>query len=135
MEEQKKEEIKKSTYTDAQKRATKKYRENNKEKVNLQRKLYYQNRKNKDPNFLLYKRQKAKEYYTKKKQMKEVDKKLKETPQELLDMAIDKTELNKIIEQVLEENKENIEPKQELPIQPPTTPEKKKRVYKKKKTE
>jgi len=57
-----------STYTEAQKKATKKYRENNKEKVNEQRKKYYENRKAKDPNFLLYKKQKAKEYYAKKKE-------------------------------------------------------------------
>ena len=57
-----------TTYTDAQKRATKKYRENNKDKVNEQRKKYYQNRKDKDPNFLSYKRQKAKEYYAKRKE-------------------------------------------------------------------
>ena len=61
------EDIKYSSYTDAQKRATKKYRENNKEKVNEQRKKYYLNRKEKDPNFLQYKRIKAKEYYQKKK--------------------------------------------------------------------
>ena len=56
-----------SSYTEAQKRATKKYREQNKEKVNAQRKKYYDDRKEKDPNFLEYKRQKAKEYYIKKK--------------------------------------------------------------------
>lgn len=65
MEEEKK--IKYSSYTEAQKKATQKYRENNKEKVNEQRKKYYQNRKIKDPNFLEYKRLKAKEYYQKKK--------------------------------------------------------------------
>jgi len=56
-----------SSYTDAQKRATNKYREANKEKVNAQRKKYYEERKEKDPNFLQYKRDKAKEYYLKKK--------------------------------------------------------------------
>ena len=60
-------EVKYSSYTESQKRATKKYRENNREKVNEQRKKYYQNRKAKDPNFLEYKRQKAKYYYQKKK--------------------------------------------------------------------
>ena len=34
--------IKYSSYTEAQKKATKKYRENNKEKVNNKRKAYYQ---------------------------------------------------------------------------------------------
>jgi len=59
-----------SSYTEAQKRATKKYRELNKEKVNAQRKKYYDERKAKDPNFLTYKREKAKEYYIKKKGIK-----------------------------------------------------------------
>jgi hypothetical protein len=59
-----------STYSPAQKRATQKYRHTNKEKVNLQRKVYYQMRKDKDPDFLLYKRQKAKEYYLRKKEYK-----------------------------------------------------------------
>ena len=63
-------EIKYSSYTEAQKRATQKYRQTNKEKVNLQRKVYYQMRKEKDPDFLLYKRQKAKEYYLRKKEYK-----------------------------------------------------------------
>jgi len=59
-----------SSYTEAQKRATAKYREANKEKVNAQRKKYYESRKEKDPDFLQYKRDKAKEYYLKKKQSK-----------------------------------------------------------------
>jgi len=59
-----------SSYTEAQKRATKKYREQNKEKVNAQRKKYYDDRKAKDPDFLSYKREKAKEYYIKKKGIK-----------------------------------------------------------------
>lgn len=59
-----------SSYTEAQKRATKKYRELNKEKVNAQRKKYYDERKANDPNFLLYKREKAKEYYNKNKVVK-----------------------------------------------------------------
>ena len=57
----------KKHYTLAQKKATQKYRENNKDKINAQRKKYYQERKEKDPSFLEYKRQKAKEYYAKKK--------------------------------------------------------------------
>jgi hypothetical protein len=59
-----------SSYTEAQKRATAKYREANKEKVNAQRKKYYESRKEKDPEFLQYKRDKAKEYYLKKKSSK-----------------------------------------------------------------
>ena len=56
-----------SSYTPAQKRATQKYRVNNKDKVNEQRKKYYETRKENDPEFLAYKRQKAKEYYQRKK--------------------------------------------------------------------
>lgn len=67
-----------STYSESQKRATKKYRENNKEKVNEQRKQYYIKRKEKDPNFLLYKRTKAKEYYNKKKALKPIIEEIKE---------------------------------------------------------
>ena len=59
-----------SSYTEAQKRATAKYREANKEKVNAQRKKYYESRKEKDPDFLQYKRDKAREYYLKKKHSK-----------------------------------------------------------------
>ena len=59
--------IKYSSYTNAQKKATQKYRLVNKEKVNLQRKAYYTDRKEKDPEFLEYKRSKAKEYYQRRK--------------------------------------------------------------------
>jgi len=59
--------VKYSSYTDAQKRATQKYRNNNRDKVNEQRKKYYKDRKESDPNFLEYKRLKAKEYYLRKK--------------------------------------------------------------------
>ena len=70
--------IKYSSYTPAQKRATQKYRQNNKEKVNEQRKKYYQSRKEKDPDFLKYKREKAKEYYQRKKASKETLEEIKE---------------------------------------------------------
>lgn len=56
-----------SSYTPAQKRASQLYRQKNKAKINEQRKKYYQMRKEKDPQFLEYKRMKAKEYYEKKK--------------------------------------------------------------------
>jgi len=59
--------IKYSSYTPAQKRASQLYRQKNKDKINEQRKKYYQMRKEKDPDFLEYKRLKAKEYYEKKK--------------------------------------------------------------------
>jgi len=74
--------IKYSSYTPAQKRATQKYRENNKDKVNDQRKKYYQNRKERDPEFLEYKRTKAKEYYQLKKQAQAV--KTREPPEEII---------------------------------------------------
>ena len=102
--------IKYSSYTPAQKRATQKYRQNNKEKVNEQRKKYYQERKEKDPGFLEYKRTKAKEYYQRKKVQKEELK----TPEEV------------IIEHV-EEHKPDIqeilqEPIPEPVVQPTPTP-------------
>ena len=48
--------VKYSSYTDAQRKATQKYRCNNREKVNEQRKKYYKVRKDADPSFLEYKR-------------------------------------------------------------------------------
>lgn len=59
--------VKYSSYTEAQKKATQKYRNNNRDKVNEQRKKYYKERCESDPNFLEYKRLKAKEYYLRKK--------------------------------------------------------------------
>jgi hypothetical protein len=76
-----------SSYTEAQKRATKKYREQNKEKVNAQRKKYYDERKSKDPNFLSYKREKAKEYYIKKKGVKEDEEGCEEVKEEGEDLS------------------------------------------------
>ena len=114
-----KKDIKYSSYTEAQKRATKKYRENNKEKVNEQRKKYYQNRKAKDPKFLEYKRQKAKEYYQKKKNLKVLEE-IKED--------FKTAEPIEIIEEVKEEPKPLII---EHPVLDETKPEKKKRKYKK----
>ena len=113
-------ETKKTTYSEAQKRATKKYRENNKEKVNLQRKKYYQNRKAKDPNFLLYKRTKAKEYYAKKKEraLKTLED-VKEEFKTAIPIPI-------ITEPIAEVEKPKPEPE-------PPKPEKKKRMYKAKK--
>jgi hypothetical protein len=69
-----------STYTDAQRRATQKYRTENKEKVNEQRKKYYQARKESDPNFLEYKKQKAREYYLRKKET--ISSKKADTPED-----------------------------------------------------
>ena len=64
-------EVRYSSYTPAQKRATQKYRSENRDKVNEQRKRYYQNRKENDPAFIEYKRSKAKEYYQKAKELKQ----------------------------------------------------------------
>jgi len=47
-----------------------KYRIANREKINEQRKKYYQTRKEADPKFLEYKRIKSKEYYERKKAKK-----------------------------------------------------------------
>lgn len=62
-----KQDVKYSSYTPAQKKASQLYRQNNKEKINEQRKKYYQSKKESDPKFLEYKRIKAREYYEKKK--------------------------------------------------------------------
>lgn len=121
--EEEKSTIKYSSYTPAQKKATKKYRENNKEKVNLQRKKYYLERKERDPNFLLYKRKKAKEYYQKKKAMKKSTLEPLELPKE-----------EPIIEPVIE----TVSTPEPIPEPIPTSPitpikeEKKKRKYIKK---
>jgi hypothetical protein len=59
--------VKISGYTEAQKKATQRYREKNKDKVNEQRKKYYHERKEADPSYLEYKRDKARAYYRRKK--------------------------------------------------------------------
>ena len=105
MEENKDVIIKYSSYTEAQKRATKKYRENNKDKVNEQRKKYYQKRKEEDPNFLNYKREKAKEYYKKKKESK-VD----------IPVPIEIKEIDKEIEELEKLKEENFKKIQVTPL-------------------
>ena len=82
-----------SSYTEAQKRATQKYREANKEKVNEQRKKYYEARKQKDPDFLQYKRDKAKEYYLKKKNVAKLE--VPEAPEYIELVRIDEPEEEK----------------------------------------
>ena len=64
--------IKYSSYTEAQKKATKKYRETHKDLVNTQRRKYYMSRVTSDPTFIEYKRQKAREYYKRKKENKQM---------------------------------------------------------------
>ena len=98
-----------STYSPAQKRATQKYRQTNKEKVNLQRKVYYQMRKDKDPEFLLYKRQKAKEYYLRKKEYKktikeELNEPLTEVIEEVKPAKVKKEKKIKEPKPVIEKN-------------------------------
>lgn len=126
------EDIKYSSYTDAQKRATKKYRENNKEKVNEQRKKYYLNRKEKDPNFLQYKRIKAKEYYQKKKALIKAK---KEAEINKIEEELKKAEQIPLVEPIVEPIIEPIiEPVEIIahPLIDETIKEKKKRKYNKK---
>ena len=56
--------------TPAQKKATQKYRESNKDTINEKRKEYYKNKKENDPDFIEQKRAKAREYYHRKKALK-----------------------------------------------------------------
>ena len=58
--------VKISSYTESQKRAIKKYQQNNKDKVNQIQKKYYDAHKN-DPIFIEANRRRAKEYYERKK--------------------------------------------------------------------
>lgn len=71
-----------SSYTESQKKATLKYREKNRDKVNEQRKLYYKQRKENDPQFLEYKRAKSREYYQRKKAEKDIDVRIDEPKEE-----------------------------------------------------
>jgi hypothetical protein len=121
MSEEIKTEVKYSSYTPAQKKASQLYRQNNKEKINAQRKRYYQKRKENDPNFLEYKRIKAREYYEKKKLDKVVKAEAKpEVKEEVIIKEEEKTQ-PEIIKEV------NIAPV------PETEPLKKKRSKKEKK--
>ena len=91
-----------SSYTEAQKRATQKYREANKEKVNEQRKKYYEARKQKDPDFLQYKRDKAKEYYLKKKNVAKLE--VPEAPEYIELVRIDEPEEREEHQETIEEH-------------------------------
>ena len=57
----------KKNYTEAQKEAYKRYRLKNIDKIREQRKQYYLKKKDTDPEFMTNKRNKAKEYYQRKK--------------------------------------------------------------------
>ena len=109
-------EIKYSSYTPAQKKASQLYRQNNKEKINEQRKKYYQTKKANDPTFLEYKRIKAKEYYEKKK----LDKVVKPEPviEESKIEVVDTVGLLKIItpESIIVQALEKVE--EEKPVTP-----------------
>jgi len=96
-------EIKYSSYTPAQKKASQLYRLNNKDKINEQRKKYYQMKKANDPTFLEYKRIKAKEYYEKKKRDKVVK---SETVPEVITAKVEVVEPEKPVEPVPELLKE-----------------------------
>jgi hypothetical protein len=129
MSEETKTEVKYSSYTPAQKKASQQYRLNNKDKINIQRKKYYQNRKLNDPTFLEYKRIKAREYYEKKK----LDKVVKTEPKPEEPKM---TEPESIVEEV---KQEEVKPQPEIkeavelaPI-PDAEPTKKKKSKKEKK--
>ena len=64
--------IKYSSYTESQKKATKKYRIANKDKINEMRKAYYAKRKENDKDFIDYKRKMARIYYQRKKALNQV---------------------------------------------------------------
>jgi hypothetical protein len=101
----------KKLYTDAQKKATKKYRENNIEKVKAQRKLYYEKRKTRDPGFLEYKRNKAKEYY----HIKKIPKTVKEFQDLKEKVVLDTTnELLEDVKNYFENIIDNISPVKEV---------------------
>jgi hypothetical protein len=101
-----KQDIKYSSYTQAQKKASQIYRQKNKDKINEQRKKYYQAKKESDPKFLEYKRIKAKEYYEKKKLDKVV--KPEVIPEEPKVEALEKVEEEKPVEPMPELLKEAV---------------------------
>ena len=105
------ESVKYSSYTDAQKRATQKYRSNNKDKVNEQRKKYYQHRKEADPNFLEYKRQKAREYYQKKKGLTSQEPDVEQVADPVEEHTI--TQVDELVETI---SSSMIEPVIEVPV-------------------
>ena len=99
-----------SSYTPAQKKASQLYRQKNKEKINEQRKKYYQTRKASDPSFLEYKRKKAKEYYEKNK----LDKVVKTEVITDVEMQDVKVQENPVM--VIEEVKVIDQPKEEVKL-------------------
>jgi len=117
-----------SSYTPAQKRASQLYRQKNKDKINEQRKKYYQTRKATDPKFLEYKRLKAKEYYEKKK----LNKVISPLPEVNTEMKEPEIEQPKLVEQIIEQVSK-MEITTPEPSFQPSTPLKGKRSSKSKK--
>jgi hypothetical protein len=99
-----------SSYTESQKKATLKYREKNRDKVNEQRKIYYKQRKENDPQFLEYKRAKSREYYQRKKHEKnnnDIDVSIDEPKEEeKVEEVLSVIDSKPIEEEVIEEVKE-----------------------------
>ncbi len=125
-------EDKKSTYTEAQKKATKKYRENNKDKVKEQRKSYYQRRKDRDPGFLEYKRLNARKYYLKKKGLKTIPE-VKESESESEPLVVEEVKEPEKVEEVKESESKSEPLMVEEVKEPENKPNaKRKRVYRKK---
>jgi hypothetical protein len=110
-----------SSYTESQKKATLKYREKNRDKVNEQRKIYYKQRKENDPQFLEYKRTKSREYYQRKKAEKEVDVTIDEPKEE--EKVIEEQQVidsKPIVEEVIEEvNEVKEKPKRQKKVKIP----------------
>ena len=105
--------VKYSSYTEAQKKATQKYRNNNRDKVNEQRKKYYKERCENDPNFLLYKRAKAKEYYLRKKEKEVIEFVDEPVPAHVIEEVVNTpiVEPIPIIEEVVVPEVEEVKPK------------------------
>ena len=106
-----------SSYTESQKKATLKYREKNRDKVNEQRKLYYKQRKENDPQFLEYKRTKSREYYQRKKSEKEIDVRIDEPKEDEVKEEVPIIEEHKEELPVIEEVKEK--PKRQKKVKIP----------------
>jgi hypothetical protein len=112
--------------------ANQKYRIANREKINEQRKKYYQVRKEADPKFLEYKRMKSKEYYDRKK-VKKAGQNAPDKPVEMgdnsdSDLSQSSTEPIPDIKEVKIEN-ESLE----IPVEEPSVKKPKKRKSKKSK--
>lgn len=108
-----------SSNTPAQRNANKKYRENNKERVNEQRRVYYQKKKEQDPTFLEIKRSKAREYYNKKKSDETTEIKIEEIGHTEEDSKVENAELETTNEKTKIEAEETTST--ENPVKPKRT--------------